>query len=524
MDAKNLTMDKTMFSEFEGEYSDHKATMKHLNERLAEFIKHCNELEESNIVLQKQIDEHLQSAPPDISQWKEKLEEVHNLLHAIYEMKMGNECTALEIDNQRINLTVLKSRLREEIHFQKQRAMKNKFLETMAIEWRDDITELQFIIKDKEEEKRDLTLSHEQAVESVQQLIHPIDDIQIATVEDGSRMELSQLLNEIRTYYETLISTSQIHSNDLSTRTQLEEEARKKMEKDEEELREARANLTEARRQWKNLQAEIDSLQMFERQLKHTLHATEQQHKKQLESLSAVIVNLEHELQEVRDGVRSQLQKHRILLNTNMRLEQEISAYRCLLEKEESRIYGTKYLQEQKSFTSKTGFSLPAENGYQLPDRKATQFYGTQNGIERKKLLADTAVVKQSLQKHFETMPVEEQNGLIEYTNHSSVQKCTVVNQKHRTKQAIFNGNIAEEGAEASGRIQSEKVDEIIKEWEGSFFKDNPKLRKKSVSLRFDLHLAAADEACVETKPDELPDIEVRLIMKRSCSIPSMSP
>ncbi|XP_063315262.1 keratin-like protein KRT222 isoform X3 [Pelobates fuscus] len=467
MDAKNLTMDKTMFSEFEGEYSDHKATMKHLNERLAEFIKHCNELEESNIVLQKQIDEHLQSAPPDISQWKEKLEEVHNLLHAIYEMKMGNECTALEIDNQRINLTVLKSRLREEIHFQKQRAMKNKFLETMAIEWRDDITELQFIIKDKEEEKRDLTLSHEQAVESVQQLIHPIDDIQIATVEDGSRMELSQLLNEIRTYYETLISTSQIHSNDLSTRTQLEEEARKKMEKDEEELREARANLTEARRQWKNLQAEIDSLQMFERQLKHTLHATEQQHKKQLESLSAVIVNLEHELQEVRDGVRSQLQKHRILLNTNMRLEQEISAYRCLLEKEESRIYGTKYLQEQKSFTSKTGFSLPAD---------------------------------------------------------SSVQKCTVVNQKHRTKQAIFNGNIAEEGAEASGRIQSEKVDEIIKEWEGSFFKDNPKLRKKSVSLRFDLHLAAADEACVETKPDELPDIEVRLIMKRSCSIPSMSP
>ncbi|CAH2302524.1 Hypothetical predicted protein [Pelobates cultripes] len=207
-----------------------------------------------------------------------------------------------------------------------------------------------------------------------------------------------------------------------------------------------------------------------------------------------------------------------------MRLEQEISAYRCLLEKEESRIYGTKYLQEQKSSTSKTGFSLPAENGYQLPDRKATQFYGTQNEIGRKQLLADTAVVKQPLQKHFETMPVEVQNGLIEYTNNSSVQKCTVVNQKHRTKQAIFNGNIAEEGAEASGRIQSEKVDEIIKEWEGSFFKDNPKLRKKSVSLRFDLHLAAADEACVETKPDELPDIEVRLIMKRSCSIPSMSP
>lgn len=68
------------------------------------------------------------------------------------------------------------------------------------------------------------------------------------------------------------------------------------------------------------------------------------------------------------------------------------------------------------------------------------------------------------------------------------------------------------------------KVDEVIKEWEGSFFKDNPRLRKKSVSLRFDLHLAATDEGCLQTKQDNLPDIEVRLIMRRSCSIPSIKP
>ncbi|KAM4691154.1 keratin-like protein KRT222 [Rhinophrynus dorsalis] len=326
--------------------------------------------------------------------------------------------------------------------------------------------DLEFVIKAKEEEHKELTLSHQQAVQAVQQLIHPIDEIQFAKEEDGSRMELSQLLNEIRTHYEILISSSQMH-NDLSTSIQLEEEAKKKMEKDEKELKEARANLSEARRQWKTLQSEIESLQALERSLKYTLHATELQHQKQLENLSAVIADLEQELQEVRYGVRTQLEKHKTLLNTNMKLEQEISEYRTLLEREESRLRGARQLQEPTPSTSRIGFTLPPG---------------------------------------------------------SVVEKCTKVENESKTKSPIFNGNITIEGAEASGKIQKEKVGEMIKEWEGSFFKDNPRLRKKSVSLRFDLHLAAADEACSNTKQDNLRDIEVRLIMRRSCSIPSMSP
>lgn len=71
---------------------------------------------------------------------------------------------------------------------------------------------------------------------------------------------------------------------------------------------------------------------------------------------------------------------------------------------------------------------------------------------------------------------------------------------------------------------RTEKIDKVIKQWEGSFFRGNPKLRKKSVSLRFDLHMAAADEGCSQTKQDSLPDVEVRLIMKRSRSIPTITP
>ncbi|XP_056404988.1 keratin-like protein KRT222 [Hyla sarda] len=447
---------------------DQKETMRQLNERLAEFMKHCHLLEQSNIALNMKIQERLRKGEPQLPAWDEKEKESHDLLRSIYTLIIKNAETSLEIDNHNMDLAQLEQRVTKEAAEKNRILEKNQVLRTMANEFSQSKCDLKIIIMDKEQEILDLNSNHQEKVQALQQLKHPIDDIQFATVEDGSRMELSQLLNEIRRHYEALISRSPI-DDDLPARRQLqEEEAREKMQKDDEELRAARASLYEARKQWKTLQTEIESLQAMERSLKFTLHETEQHHQKQLEALSAVIADLQEELQEVREGVRTQLQKHKMLLNTNMKLEQEISAYRNLLETEETRLYGTR--QESKLSTSKIGFTLP------------------------------TGAVQKSSKLYRESP------------------------EQHDKQQAIFNGNIAEEGAEATGTVQKEKVDEIIRQWEGSFFKDNPKLRKKSVSLRFDLHLAAADEACSHTKKDNTPDIEVRLIMRRSCSIPTMSP
>uniref|UniRef100_A0A2K6KZR7 IF rod domain-containing protein n=1 Tax=Rhinopithecus bieti TaxID=61621 RepID=A0A2K6KZR7_RHIBE len=184
----------------------------------------------------------------------------------------------------------------------------------------------------------------------------------------------------------------------------LEEDISKKMDKDEEALKAAQAELKEARRQWHHLQVEIESL--------HAVY------------------------------------------------------YGC--------IQGEK--KDKKPTTSKVGFVLPS------------------------------AIINE-----------------ISFTT-KVPQKYENENVETVTKQGILNGSIVKESTEAHGTVQTEKVDEVIKEWEGSFFKDNPRLRKKSVSLRFDLHLAATDEGCLQTKQDNLPDIEVRLIMRRSCSIPSIKP
>ncbi|XP_075415449.1 keratin-like protein KRT222 [Tenrec ecaudatus] len=290
-------------------------------------------------------------------------------------------------------------------------------------------------------------------------------------------MDLSQLLNEVRANYEKLLTRNQIEAV-LSTRIQMEEDISRKMDRDEEVLKAAQAELKEARRQWYHLQVEIESLHAVERGLENSLQASEQHHQLQLQDLEAVIEGLERELQDVRRGIEKQLQEHEMLLNTKMRLEQEIATYRHLLEQEELRYYGSAQGEhkDQKPTTSRVASVLPSaiinEISYstKFPQRYENEKVGTE------------------------------------------------------TKQAMVSGNVVKESNEAHGTVPTETVDEVIKEWEGSFFKDNPPLRKKSVSLRFDLHLAATDEGCLQTKQGNVPDIEIRLIMRRSCSIPSIKP
>ncbi|XP_031456628.1 keratin-like protein KRT222 [Phasianus colchicus] len=279
-------------------------------------------------------------------------------------------------------------------------------------------------------------------------------------------MEAARLLGGSGAKYETPDTRNQIRSA-VSARTQQEAAPIKRMDKDAEALQAARAELSEARRQWHHMQSEIESLHAVEKGLERSLRVTEQQYHMQLQNLEAEIECLEKDLQEVRRGIEKQLREHEILLNTRMKLEEEIATYRSLLEQEENRYC----------------CSTPEQKG-RKPNLNTTTF----------------------------TLPAD------------GVKKHETEKMELMTKQAVLEGNIMKQSAEAHGTIKTEKVDEVIKQWEGSFFKDNPRLRKKSVSLRFDLHLAAAEEGCKPSQQKALPAIEVRLVMRRSCSIPSIQP
>ncbi|CAB1344961.1 unnamed protein product, partial [Coregonus sp. 'balchen'] len=231
--------------------------------------------------------------------------------------------------------------------------------------------------------------------------------------------------------------------------------------------REARAELADARKQWHCLQVEIESLHALEKGLESSLHHTQRQYSSQLQGLSQVIQGLEGELEQVRGGLATQRERHGQLLNTKMRLEREIANYRRLLEREEGRYPGGHNGQVMGLRRWRGPIREPDPIGEEPKE----------NGVEENGLSDPTVTPEEPLSEPLPERP----------------QRWT------------------------------DRIDKVIKQWEGSFFKGNPKLRKKSVSLRFDLHMAAADEGCAQTKQDSLPDVEVRLVMKRSRSIPTIA-
>ncbi|KAJ0050845.1 hypothetical protein NL108_008185, partial [Boleophthalmus pectinirostris] len=188
--------------------------------------------------------------------------------------------------------------------------------------------------------------------------------------EDGTAMELTRLLHEIRTQCDqTRASNPRQRNQSLGNLANLpsgsvgpsqsgaggatsaaaaasrtsrgalaeEEAAWAQVNMGGVALREARAELSEARKQWHALQVEIETLHAMEKGLETSLQHTQRLYSSQLQDLSQVITRLEAELEQVRSGLATQRQRHNQLLNTKMRLEREITTYRRLLEREEGR-------------------------------------------------------------------------------------------------------------------------------------------------------------------------------------------
>ncbi|XP_048416357.1 keratin-like protein KRT222 isoform X1 [Stegostoma tigrinum] len=287
-------------------------------------------------------------------------------------------------------------------------------------------------------------------------------------MEDGGRRELglSQLLTDIKKHYEKIIHRNWMEL-DACINTQLLEVSDAEMNKNEDSLQAAQAELNNARRQWHSLQVEIESLHALQKGLENSLQVTEQRYEVQLKNLASVIRELEGELHGVRRDIEHQVWEHELLLNTKMKLESEIAMYRSLLDREDDRLSGATSSDYQSSLSSLS---------------------------QKEMALPSAATISSRLEQRIQMV----------------------------TTQEILGQNSMAGSSKAHGKIQTEKVDEVIKEWECSFFKDNPHLRKKSTSLRFDLHLAATDESCSQTKQGSLPDIELRLVMRKSSSIPSL--
>ncbi|XP_026160308.1 keratin, type I cytoskeletal 18 isoform X2 [Mastacembelus armatus] len=534
---------------------DSSQTMWGLNARLKGFLEQVNRLQEANQRLEAQIADWGVRRTSSSQDWSEQEQTVKELRAQVGKLLMENAQLALQSGSMRFRAAAIQARCETEerntSRLEQQVALLRESKRevdlssmTLQAEFQRSMTELQ-----------DMHQQYE-AVRSLQlQQVGSCDALlETATAagreeEDGTGMELTQLLDRIRAQCEQsrLLGPGERHlslgnsSNPLPSlvrpsrsgagagagaaaaaaasgthRGALSEEeaAWAQVSLGGAALREARAELAEARKQWHSLQVEIETLHAMEKGLESSLQQTQWQYSTQLQDLSQVIAGLESELEHVRSGLATQRQRHSQLLNTKMRLEREISTYRRLLEREEGRYMGhngqpmglrpwRSSVVELKVNGLENGFSDPAvtpDEPKSEPLPEIPSLLPAENGLKKSILHRQQSLVILTEPEQDKDLPIS-----------------TVKTQE------ILQGNVVQESAEGHGTVETEKIDKVIKQWEGSFFRGNPKLRKKSVSLRFDLHMAAADEGCAQTKQDSLPDVEVRLIMKRSRSIPSIT-
>lgn len=527
---------------------DSSHTMLGLDARLRGFLEHVNRLQEANRRLNAQIADWGVRSTSRSQDWSQQEQAVHELRAQVGKLLMENAQLALQSDSMKSRAAAIQARCETE-------EKNTKCLEQQVVLLRQSkrnadqsCVKLQADLRHSMAELQEMHQEFEAARALQLQRASSCDALLVTAtaaagqeVEDGTGMELTQLLDQIRAQCDQsrLPSPGERHlslgtvSNPLpslvgpsrsgaaaSSRTHRgalseEEAAWAQVNLGNTALREARAELAEARKQWHSLQVEIETLHALEKGLENSLQNTQQLYSSQLQDLSQVIAGLENELEQVRSGLATQRQRHSQLLNTKMRLEREITTYRRLLDSEEGRYMGRSgqpmslrpwrsFVEEPKENGLENGFSDPAvtpDEPKSEPLPEIPSLFPADNGIKKGILHRQQSLVILTEPEQDKDLPIS-----------------TVKTQE------ILQGNVVQESAEGHGTIETEKIDKVIKQWEGSFFRGNPKLRKKSVSLRFDLHMAAADEGCSQTKQDSLPDVEVRLIMKRSRSIPTITP
>ncbi|XP_016364532.1 keratin, type I cytoskeletal 18-like, partial [Sinocyclocheilus rhinocerous] len=156
--------------------------------------------------------------------------------------------------------------------------------------------------------------------------------------------DLAQIMEEIRAKYEKMALKNQEelkawHESQIT-------EIQVQVTQNTEALQGARTEVNELRRQIQTLEIELGSQKNLKGSLEANLRDTEMRYNMEIESLNAVVMQLEAELTQLRNNIQQQTHDYESLLNIKMKLEAEIATYRRLLDGGDFKLQDA--LEEQK--------------------------------------------------------------------------------------------------------------------------------------------------------------------------------
>ncbi|XP_068923845.1 keratin, type I cuticular Ha4-like isoform X2 [Petaurus breviceps papuanus] len=309
-----------------------KETMRFLNDRLANYLEKVRRLEREKAELESKIQEWSQCQIPDIcSNYTSYFKTIDELQCKLLCSKSENSRLTMQLDNAKLAADDFKTKYKSELYLRKlvEGDINNlhRNLETLAK------CDLESRVESLKEEMLCLKKNHEQEVHSLQCQLGDKLRIELDTDPPG---DLNRVLGEIRCQYEAMVKTNQ---NDVEQWfiAQSEGVSLQAMSCSE-ELQCCQSEILELKRSVNALEVELQAQHKMKDCLENSLTESETRYSTELAQMQYLIGNVEEQLAEIRADLERQNQEYQVLLDVKARLVCEISTYRNLLEREDSKL------------------------------------------------------------------------------------------------------------------------------------------------------------------------------------------
>ncbi|XP_072502529.1 keratin, type I cuticular Ha4-like [Notamacropus eugenii] len=311
-----------------------KETMRFLNDRLANYLEKVRRLEREKAELEGKLQEWSQCQVPNIcSNYTTYFKTIDELQRKLLCSKSENSRLVVQVDNAKLAADDFKTKYKSELYLR-------KIVETDINSLHrnlDDLSlakcELESQVESLKEEMLCLKKNHEQEVHNLQCQLGDKLRFELDTDPPG---DLNRVLGEMRCQYEAMVKTNQ---NDVEQWfiAQSEGISLKAMSCSE-ELQCCQSEILELKRSVNALEVELQAQHKMRDCLENSLTESEARYSTELAQMQYLISNVEEQLAEIRADLERQNQEYQVLLDVKARLVCEISTYRNLLEREDSKL------------------------------------------------------------------------------------------------------------------------------------------------------------------------------------------
>ncbi|XP_075687173.1 keratin, type I cytoskeletal 18-like [Rhinoderma darwinii] len=308
--------------------NNHQEVMQELNERLAGYLQRVRGLEEENRKLQEEIEDISAKKNPGPRDWDTYQAPLHQLRKQLEDLNMDNAKLLLQIDNARLAADDFKVKLEGE-----QAICDGVHKDTQGLRKMTDDTnflrmKLEAEVETLREELAHLHRDHKEEVAALQALIAN-NNVKIE-VDAPKKPDLNESIAHIRNQYEKMAEQNRAEAENAYKNKfdVLSQEANVNTKA----LEQAKNEVADLRRQLQSLEMERQTLQKTVESLDHVLKDTEDHYGSNLMELNRLLARLQDELAACRSDIERQVRDYDALLNLKSKLENEIHAYRTLLE------------------------------------------------------------------------------------------------------------------------------------------------------------------------------------------------